>query len=125
MIYQTSEGSEAIRKEEYLYYLFCMYVMPDGNVSPEAKLDALKQFRDQISARHGNSAGCLQGITIGENAKGTVQRNLTINCRNGIVISKNNEGNICYNITAGELSAEQIKEAAQYLSSAPRFESTK
>ena len=85
----------------------------------------LKQFRDQISARHGNSAGRLQGITIGENAKGTVQRNLTINCRNGIVISKNNEGNICYNITAGELSAEQIKEAAQYLSSAPQCEFTK
>jgi hypothetical protein len=44
-IYQTSEASEATRKDAYLAYVFCMIVMEDKNLKPGDKLDALQKFR--------------------------------------------------------------------------------
>jgi hypothetical protein len=55
-IYQTSEGSEAVRKDAYLAYLFCMIVMGDKNASMADKLDALTKFRTPAPAVPGKSS---------------------------------------------------------------------
>lgn len=47
-LYQTSEGSDANRKDAYLAYLFCMIIMQDKSANMNDKLKALQTFRQPI-----------------------------------------------------------------------------
>ena len=59
-IYQTFEGSEANRKEEYLYYMFCMIIMQDKNATTSEKLDALEKFRKPLSDGSGGKPSLVE-----------------------------------------------------------------
>jgi hypothetical protein len=68
-------------------------------------------------------AGCDYGIRIEGNVQGNLQGNVVAGCLDGISIGKDANGNVCYNVVNGApLSAEQMKEVAEFLKNPPRCE---
>ena len=48
-IYQTSDASEALRNDRYLFYVTCVLLMKDTTMPLQNKLDAIKALRQPIS----------------------------------------------------------------------------
>ena len=61
-IYQTSDNSEAIRKDAYLAYIFCTLIMQDKNASLSDKLEALQRFKEPPPGKGSQNDGAPRSI---------------------------------------------------------------